>query len=459
MTTDFTPHIRVTAKDREPLAPKLELELKAPSKLSLTLPYTVGITILRQDDEKGAEHCTLRWDSDYHLFSNCMLFRHIKTADGGEALEAVTPFVVPDAKPATEEQAYEMDESWKMSDLRHIAPEGWLWTSNYLPERYQRALQPGESYTLLFTGTECAIWEWGKTQHFFGKTLVARPPNDEQIEGLERPRVAILGGTHIKFTAHEEEEPWPRRKQYENKHGFANANYRELSWRQDADRGAKRFQDMLRTGFGEDKRVPGAPALSAVLEGPSTVSWKVSAPINIKLTYIGVSGDDGKIEDATRPIMFRTTAVHGFRDGDLADPDWVYRRYRGGAEAESWEECADHDGCSWDIYDGPDRDIRVAEDKDFRSLRPGESLSMYLRRVDLSDFETPDDFAPGDELLCGFDGGKVDWWDWGTAEDYAETVVKFPSFANGLIVEPKDNEGRPKLVIPAAKPHELRVVE
>lgn len=224
-------------------------------KLSLTLPYTVDITILRQDDEEGAEHCTLRWDSAYHLFSNCVLFRHIKTADGGEALEAVTPFVVPDAKLATEEQAYEMDESWKMSDLRHIAPGGSLWTSSYLPERYQRALQPGESYTLLFTGAECAVWEWGKTQDCLGKTLVARPLNDEQAEGQERPRIAIPGGACIKFMAHEEEEPWPRRKAYEEEHGFANANYRELSWRQDADRRAERFQDMLRTGFGEDERV------------------------------------------------------------------------------------------------------------------------------------------------------------------------------------------------------------
>lgn len=158
--------------------------------------------------------------------------------------------------------------------------------------------------------------------------------------------------------------------------------------------------------------------------------------------------------------MFRTSAIHGIRDSKWADPDWVYRRYRGGDPgARPWEQCEGYDGCSWDIYDGPDRDIRVAEDKAFRSLRPGESFTMQFSRVELSEIEVPDDFAPGDKLLCGFDGAEVDWWDWGTAGDHAETVVKFPSFSNGWIVEPKNNGGRPKLIIPAAKPLELRVVE
>lgn len=219
------------------------------------MPYNVNITVRRADDDGNAEHCVFRWDTNYHIFPNCVLFHHTRTADGCETSEVVAPLVGPDAKLATEEAEYEMDENWKLSDLHHAAPGGNVSTSTWLPERYQRALQPGESYTLLFTGAEFAIWEWGKTQDFLGTTLVARPPNDVQAEGQERPRIAIPGGARVKFTAHQEEEQWPGRKAYEAEHGFAKANYRESNWRRNANRRAERFRDMPRRGFREDERV------------------------------------------------------------------------------------------------------------------------------------------------------------------------------------------------------------
>lgn len=50
----------------------------------------------------------------------------------------------------------------------------------------------------------------------------------------------------------------------------------------------------------------------------------------------------------------------------------------------------------------------------------------------------------------------MDWWDWGSKEDHAKTMIKIHSF--GKIIEPEDNGGRPKLVVPASNVIEFRII-
>lgn len=44
----------------------------------------------------------------------------------------------------------------------------------------------------------------------------------------------------------------------------------------------------------------------------------------------------------------------------------------------------------------------------------------------------------------------IDWWDWGMKEDHLRTTVTLPCWINSAVVEPKDNERRPAIVVPAS---------
>jgi len=57
-----------------------------------------------------------------------------------------------------------------------------------------------------------------------------------------------------------------------------------------------------------------------------------------------------------------------------------------------------------------------------------------------------------------FKGVEIDWWDWGDSSDHEETIVKLPCFINGRVVDPKDNGGRPKLIVPASNSIEFTIV-
>jgi hypothetical protein len=121
-------------------------------------------------------------------------------------------------------------------------------------------------------------------------------------------------------------------------------------------------------------------------------------------------------------------------------------------DADCWEEC-DLDGgvMGYLMVDAPDVAVRVGEDKNFTSLMPGESWTTSRQLQSESWSSIPDDVAPGDEFRCRFKGVVVDWWDWGTMAEHADTVVKLPCFVAGEVTEPTDNGGRPKLVVPASE--------
>ncbi|KAL0939952.1 uncharacterized protein CTRU02_206562 [Colletotrichum truncatum] len=205
------------------------------------------------------------------------------------------------------------------------------------------------------------------------------------------------------------------------------------------------------------ERIPGAPALSVTLEcSPTFKPNKNDFKILLRVTYEGIAGPNGSVEKATKPITFRCFSVFGLTEDVNRHGLRLYLRRPVAADDEGdWEECIqDEDGC-FRLYDAPDVSASVATDEDFTSLFPGESWTNYR----IFDSTLPDKLIPGDVFCCGYKGGLVDWWNWGSSEDHAKTVVQVPSYIAGKVTNPSDNEGRPEIIVPASKPVMFKIVE
>jgi hypothetical protein len=178
--------------------------------------------------------------------------------------------------------------------------------------------------------------------------------------------------------------------------------------------------------------------------------------ISIRVIYHGVLDNNNIITgvEELRPITFHTWAFIPL-DGQFR----IYRRRcpdQSSLEAEEeWEPFYD-DGCRLGFWDNPDKLINVSENPgQFPTLFPGESWSDFWTM----DGEClPDDLKPGDRLRYQFKGNTLDWWDWGTAEDHAQTIVTLPGSGVEPISNPKDNDGRPKVVVPGSNIVEWAVV-
>jgi hypothetical protein len=73
--------------------------------------------------------------------------------------------------------------------------------------------------------------------------------------------------------------------------------------------------------------------------------------------------------------------------------------------------------------DNPDIEVNVAHNKDFVSLRPGESWITTFS-LDNEIWEFPKDLQPGDVFRVAFKGATVEWWDWGSKDQvHTRTVV------------------------------------
>lgn len=202
---------------------------------------------------------------------------------------------------------------------------------------------------------------------------------------------------------------------------------------------------------------PGAPHFTVAVEGPTTVKSYELMNVTLNYTHHGVTGTDGNLQSSgARPVTFRDWAL-------TSDNHFVsqLRRRRGGPEGE-WEACAlvEHDLCRWAIYDEDDVEVYVGQRaEDFASLRPGESRSKRDVLNDPAGIDLPRDSLPGDVFRYRVIRSEVDWWDWGTMEDHRDTAVKLPCYLSGDVTDPKDNGGRPKLVVPASEWFEFTLVE
>jgi hypothetical protein len=176
--------------------------------------------------------------------------------------------------------------------------------------------------------------------------------------------------------------------------------------------------------------------LELELDGPSTFSWERGSTTNIvtKVIYLGISGSTEQ-----RPITFHTYELQeeGVQDG------FRLHRLRNG----QWEGIDPVSYCAAGIADSPDIEVNVSEHKHFVSLQPGgcwtASHTFYGDSWDI-----PSGLADGDVFRYRYKGGEVDWWDWGDSEDHIDTFVKLPPWAWSQVIEPEDNGGRPKLIVP-----------
>ncbi|KAJ9304085.1 hypothetical protein DTO217A2_6433 [Paecilomyces variotii] len=208
------------------------------------------------------------------------------------------------------------------------------------------------------------------------------------------------------------------------------------------------------------ERVPGAPVLSLELSCSPIMTLTGSLDVHIKVIYHGVSNSDNTaISKEAQPITFHTHAFDPV-DGEFR----VYRRRcldqsRPETE-EEWETFEGDDYCQFGIWDNPDKLINVSENPKgrFPTLFPGESWSDFWTMPADGDV-LPHDLKPGERLRYQFKGNTLDWWDWGTAAAHTQTVVTLPGSGVEPISDPKDNGGRPKVVIPASNVVEWTVVD
>ncbi|KAK6813785.1 hypothetical protein RU639_010243 [Aspergillus parasiticus] len=217
----------------------------------------------------------------------------------------------------------------------------------------------------------------------------------------QEPSLFVAGGPHISFIVKEGEQTFPSPEPFSPREPLS--------------------------------RVPGAPILSLSIECSPTFGKGQSKQATIHVIYhSSCQGPD----DST-PITFH---IVNLLSGNL-------QRRRG----QSWEYF-DSEEMPYQIYNDPDIEVTPGQHSDFISLRPGESWT----RTD--NLELPSDTEVGEVFKYEFNDRVIDWWDWGMKEDHLQTTVKLPCWINSDVVEPKDNEGRPAIVVPASNVVEFTIV-
>ncbi|KFY31521.1 hypothetical protein V493_01029 [Pseudogymnoascus sp. VKM F-4281 (FW-2241)] len=183
---------------------------------------------------------------------------------------------------------------------------------------------------------------------------------------------------------------------------------------------------------------PGTPKLSVVLECEKTIPQYSKGPVRISVTY--------EAAPESSPIIFHTAPF-----GSWYGPREGFRLYR--RRGDLWETVEEDDSC-YMIVDEPDIAVNVVQDENFAGLQPGQTWTTSERL----DGHLPDDVTAGDLFRYVFKGVEVDWWDWGGNTEHKNTTVKLPCFINGRVVEPNDNGGRQKLIVPASNSVEFTIV-
>lgn len=68
-----------------------------------------------------------------------------------------------------------------------------------MPERYYRALDAGDTYTLLYPSCEISIWDWGTIEEHLGREIKARSTSLVTDAELDVPSLLIPGGAVAHF--------------------------------------------------------------------------------------------------------------------------------------------------------------------------------------------------------------------------------------------------------------------
>lgn len=385
----------------------LRLGLEASQKLIWTLPYKILFEITRQDD--GIDRPLLfKCDilGDGFRSGGFVLLHH--TENGLEPMELDHSGLLD-----LNEDTFLVNEY--NHSLWQLKPGESIKLASSLPERYHKRFVLGQTYTLLWPGSKISTWEWGTKHEHMGSTLTKR--NDHLL---------LPGGPHLNFTVCEHPEPWPDRAQKEAQFGFFKANNQEEHWRL---RQSWLVPMPLRK---TSERDPDAPKLDITLSCSPMLRRSGIFNVAATVTY--------DAPPTARPITFH--------DHIFAHPD-CYQIYR--LDKEKWQVFDNDEGCSgFRIVDDPDISVNVSQDDSFVSLQPGASWTTTQGLQSESWSELPYDLVDGEVLRFVFFGETMEWWDWGTKEEHGDMVVKLPCWITGPVVEPRDNDGRPKLAVPAS---------
>lgn len=192
--------------------------------MSTTLPFQLRFCIKRAHDGHQRP-CIFHWSPVIHGFprdgAGLVLLHH--RADG-EVKEVEIDHQAGRVELPEEKEL--VVNGWN-HHLWELAPGGEVKFVSSLLRHYHKAVQAGETYELLWPGSEIFRWEWGTIKEHMNLELKPRPNEGD----LEKPRLILPAGPSIIRKAEEEVDPWPARAEVESKHGFYTANREEQRWR------------------------------------------------------------------------------------------------------------------------------------------------------------------------------------------------------------------------------------
>ncbi|KAF7184721.1 hypothetical protein CNMCM7691_006144 [Aspergillus felis] len=399
--------IRYSGPDVPLGTPRLTLSLKAKEYLFLDLAtsYPIIFTITRDAYDPQTQPCIIHWDPIEDGFGQLGIMLVHSNYDFTEDLEPVQV----NSNQLRAKSLHPREVSTSDPCFKQLNPGSSVSWEVALPSVYFDSFLPGQFYKILWVGGQISLWDWGTLAEHSGRTL---RPNSSAV-------VLPGGPRHLLSIPPEESDiddvgplpPSPR--------------------------------PILAPA-----RMSGAPVFSLSIAGPATLSMRdrnpagiLRYPVTMTLSYDAApDGLDGK------PVTFHTFI---FKDIDRRQEG--FRLYF--KQKDDWSPHEIAGSFTYHEYRFSERvPVNVGRDNQskFGALVPGESWS-FTREV--TDF--PKNAAPGDKFRYGFKGAQLDWWDWGHFRDHENTVV----WINGKVRDPKDNGGRPGLVVPASNWVEFTVVE
>ncbi|KAJ5857519.1 hypothetical protein N7455_008413 [Penicillium solitum] len=403
MDEKLTSLTRYSAADRQSGSPRLTLTFEAKPELDpvYTDSYSLTFKITRDSDDPQKEPCIIHWDpvEDGFSQSGIIILHH-------ESNEELRPIQVePSQLPA--KQFHPRDVPASDPCFKQLTPGDTVSWEMALPSVYFDSFIEDHLYEIFWPGGQISLWDWG--------TLVEH--NDQLVPKF--PAMVLPGGQHQSLEIINIESD---------------------------------IEDDIASGpsprpLSPSARVSDAPVFSVSVAGPARLSMKdrnvsggLCYPVTVTVTY----------NAAPDPLEEKPVIFHTFIFKDIDNRNNGFRLYVGGKDG--WRPHELNGLLTHHLYRFcfPDP-FHVGHSQDrFRTLRPGESCSLTR---EVSDF--PKNAAPGDVFRYGYKGGKLDWWDWGNFGDHEDTVV----WIYGGVTDPKDNEGRPGIMIPASNLIEFTIVE
>ncbi len=171
-------------------------------------------------------------------------------------------------------------------------------------------------------------------------------------------------------------------------------------------------------------------------------NYMIGIRVVSKITYEGVD-DEGN--ESPKPITFRKSPFDA-----LDEPREGLCLYRQNPDG-NWQRCELRE-YGYTNYDHPNIRITVGDGTDnysdqFISLSPDET---WEDSFPVGSEELPEDVETSDLFMYVNKGAMVDWWDWGAKDEHQNTVVELPYQLDGEVVDPPDNNGKPKLIVPVS---------